>query len=413
MRRVLIVGAGQSGLQLARGLLANGYQVTVRSARSAAEIRDGRIMSTVCIFDHALRHERALGLDFWQDEAVQVGGLGVTVGGEVGERVIDWYGELDAPAQTIEMRLKLPRWLELIEAEGATVELGEITVAELDRRAKDFDLVLVAAGRGELAELFPCDPAESPYDAPQRRLAGMYVTGIGPRAEHPELDAVRCNLIPGIGEVFVLPAHSHAGRSHGILIEAIPGGPWDQFGAVRDSAEHLERSREIFKTYLPWEFERWDDVELIDDNATLRGGFAPVVREPIGHLPSGAAVLGMGDSIVLNDPLNGQGANAAAECAQRYLAAILAHGDRPFDADFMRAGFADFWAYAEYPTKWTNAMLQPPPPFVIDVLREATDLPAVRNRFANGFNDPKDVMSWLMSPDASRAFLDEAAAQRG
>lgn len=411
VRRVLVVGAGQSGLQLARGLLAHGYQVTVRTARSAAAIRTGRIMSTVCMFDHALQHERALGLDFWQDEAVQVGGLGVTVGGEIGERTIDWHAPLDAPAQSVEMRLKLSRWLEVVEELGATVEVGAMTVAELDRRAKDFDLVLVAAGRGELAELFPRDPAESPYDAPQRRLAGMYVTGIGPRAEHRDLPSVRCNLIPELGEVFVLPGHTHAGLSHGVLVEAIPGGPWDRFGDVRDSAEHLSRTKEIFQTYLPWEYERWGSVELVDDNATLRGGFAPTVRKPVGHLPSGARVLGMGDSVVLNDPLNGQGANAASECAHSYLKSIVAHGDRAFEEDFMLAAFADFWAYAEHPTRWTNAMLQPPPDFVIEVLEAAPKYPALARRFVNGFNDPKDVMSWLMAPDTAKAYLDEVAGR--
>lgn len=413
MRRVLVVGAGQSGLQLARGLLAHGYDVTVRTARSAAEIRTGPIMSTVCLFDHALQHERALGLDLWQDEATAIGGLGVTVGGAIGERVLDWHARLDAPAQGVEMRVKLPAWLELIEKLGVTVEVGAVTVAELDARAADFDLILIAAGRGELAELFPRNPDESPYDTPQRRLAGMYVTGVGPRPEHPDLPAVRCNLIPEAGEVFVLPGLTHAGPAHGILIEAVPGGPWDRFGDVTTSAEHLRRSVEIFREYLPWEHERFSSVALVDDNATLRGGFAPTVRHALGHLPSGAPVLGMGDSVVLNDPLNGQGANAASECANSYLASIVAHKDRPFDAAFMRAAFADFWAYAHHPTRWTNAMLAPPPPFVLEVLEAAPMHPELARRFVNGFNDPQDVVSWLMSPDTARAYLDELAVTAG
>ena len=36
-RKILIVGAGQAGLQLAHGLLQHGYQVTLMSARTAAE----------------------------------------------------------------------------------------------------------------------------------------------------------------------------------------------------------------------------------------------------------------------------------------------------------------------------------------------------------------------------------------
>src|SRR6266536_1851162 len=61
-RKILIVGAGQSGLQLSLGLLQHGYDVTVMSARTGEEIRNGRVMSTQGMFDTALQHERALAL---------------------------------------------------------------------------------------------------------------------------------------------------------------------------------------------------------------------------------------------------------------------------------------------------------------------------------------------------------------
>ncbi len=46
MRKILVVGAGQSGLQLALGLQSHGYEVTLMSNRTADEIRSGRVMST-------------------------------------------------------------------------------------------------------------------------------------------------------------------------------------------------------------------------------------------------------------------------------------------------------------------------------------------------------------------------------
>ena len=45
MRKILVVGAGQSGLQLALGLQSHGYEVTLMSNRTADEIRTGRVMS--------------------------------------------------------------------------------------------------------------------------------------------------------------------------------------------------------------------------------------------------------------------------------------------------------------------------------------------------------------------------------
>jgi cation diffusion facilitator CzcD-associated flavoprotein CzcO len=54
MKRIAIVGAGQSGLQLALGLLGAGYEVSLYSDRSAQEIHDGHVMSSQCMFDSAL-----------------------------------------------------------------------------------------------------------------------------------------------------------------------------------------------------------------------------------------------------------------------------------------------------------------------------------------------------------------------
>ena len=91
MRRILIVGAGQAGLQLALGLQSNGYDVTVMTNRTADEIRDGRVMSTQCMLDTALQTERDLGIDFWEQEAPRIEGVGVSVTGPETARVIDWW----------------------------------------------------------------------------------------------------------------------------------------------------------------------------------------------------------------------------------------------------------------------------------------------------------------------------------
>src|SRR5690606_5967951 len=79
MRKILVVGAGQSGLQLALGLESHGYEVTLMSHRTADEIRTGRVMSTQCMFHTALQHERDLQLHFWESPAPKIRGLGVSV----------------------------------------------------------------------------------------------------------------------------------------------------------------------------------------------------------------------------------------------------------------------------------------------------------------------------------------------
>jgi hypothetical protein len=413
VRTILIVGAGQSGLQLALGLQARGYDVTVMTDRTADEIRGGRVMSTQCMFATALGHERDLGLNFWEQQAPDVGGLGVSVAAPDGSRAIDWLGHLNAPAQSVDQRVKMAGWLETFAERGGTVVVHAAAVSDLDYFSRVYDLVLVAAGKGEIVSMFGRDVARSPYDAPQRALAVAYVHGLGPRPEHPDLRAVRCNLVPGVGELFVIPALTTSGPCDILFVEGVPGGPMDVFQGVKDPVEHLRITLELMRRFTPWEYERAGAVELTDAGGTLAGRFAPTVRHPVGQLPSGGLVLGVGDVVVANDPITGQGSNSAAKCAAGYLASIVERGTEPFDRDWMQGTFDRYWAVVEPVTKWTNAMLGPPPQHVLGLIGAAGQLPSVADRFANGFDDPADFEQWFYEPGRAEAYLTEVQAAVG
>ncbi|HWE90895.1 MAG TPA: styrene monooxygenase/indole monooxygenase family protein [Pseudonocardiaceae bacterium] len=405
MRKILIVGAGQSGLQLALTLLANDYDVTLMSARTAEEIRSGRIMSTQCMFDANLRIERDHGLNQWEDETVRVEGIGVSIAGPDSSRVMDWVGKLDGYAQSVDQRVKMAGWLELFEERGGKLIISGVTTADLNSLAPRYDLTIVSAGKGELVGLFDRDPERSPFTSPQRALSVVYVHGLAPRPEHPDYSAVRFNIVPGAGELFMIPAYTVSGNCDILFWEGVPGGPLDCWDDHPGPAEHLSRTLDLMRQFLPWEYERCANVELTDAKASLIGGYTPTVRHPIGELPSGAAVLGMADVVVANDPITGQGSNNACKCAQSYLDSILARGDQPFDRQWMRSAFDGYWDYAQHVTQWTNAMLQPPPPHVMNVLGAASQIPAVARRFVNGFDDPTDFQNWFMSPDKADAYL--------
>ncbi|GAA4360759.1 styrene monooxygenase/indole monooxygenase family protein [Paeniglutamicibacter cryotolerans] len=401
-RSITIVGAGQSGLQLGIGLLDAGFEVTLVSNRTPEQIRDGSIASSQCMFDQALGHERALGLDLWPDAPV-VEGIGFTVAPPEapGVQAMGWSHRLDSPAQSIDQRVKYPAFMEVFEARGGTLLIEDAGVAELERYAQASDLVIVAAGKGEVAGLFTRDDQRSHYAAPQRALALTYVHGMKPREEY---SAVNFNLIPGVGEYFVFPALTLSGPCEIMVFEGLPGSDMDSWKGLTPQ-EHLENSLRILNKYLPWEAARCTDVKLTDTHGILQGRFAPTVRHPLATLPSGRTVLGMADVVVLNDPITGQGSNNAAKCAAAYLEGIIEHGEAGYDDAFKQGLFESYWDYAQHVAGWTNAMLSPPPEHVLQVLGAAQENPQIAQRFANGFDYPPDFAQWFMTPDAAQDYL--------
>lgn len=409
MRKITIIGGGQSGLQLAIGLLKAGNSVRVVQNRTAEDIAQGKVMSSQCMFHNSVEHERELGIDFWSDTCPPVDGINFQVPAPdgSGQKAIDWTGKLDHSAYSVDQRVKIPAWMAEFERLGGTLTIKDATIADLEHYARQDDLVIVASGKGDIGRLFERDAEKSPYETPQRALALTYVTGMTPRPEH---SAVCFNLIPGVGEYFVFPALTTSGPCEIMVFEGVPGGPMDCWADVKTPEQHLATSKKILETFLPWEAARCENIELTDDNGILAGRFAPTIRKPVGTLPSGRQVLGLGDAVCLNDPITGQGSNNAAKAAAVYLKRILAHGDKPFDAAFMQSTFDEFWDYAQWVVSWTNMMLQPPPPFILNIMGTACAEPRLAHRMANGFDDPRDFFPWFADPDAAEAYLAELKA---
>lgn len=403
MRKIAIVGAGQSGLQLGLGLLETGYDVTIITNKTADEIRTGKVMSSQCMFHTALQTERDLGLNFWEEQCPAVEGIGFTlVNPETGDKAFSWSARLERYAQSVDQRVKMPFWIEEFERRGGHLIIQDVGMAELEQLAEQYELVLLAAGKGEVVKEFVRDDERSTFDKPQRALALTYVKGM--KAVLP-YSRVAFNIIPGVGEYFCFPALTVNGPCDIMVFEGIPNGPMDCWQDVKTAEQHLQCSLDLLKKYVPWEYERCLDVEITDEGGFLAGRFPPTVRKPILTLQSGKQIFGMADALVVNDPITGQGSNNAAKCSKVYFDAILANDNKKFDEQWMKQTFERYWNYAETVVAWTNSLLVPPQPHVIDLLANAGQNQNLAATIVNNFDDPRRFAPWWFESDEATELL--------
>jgi len=338
-----------------------------------------------------------------------VQGIGYTVPHpeKRGEKLIDWASPLDRYAQAVDQRVKMPGWMDLFRMRGGNLVLKDAGIDELEELAATHDLVVVSAGKGDIVKLFERDAERSPFDKPMRALALTYVNGMTPRTPYSR---VCFNLIPGVGEYFVFPTLTTTGPAEVMVFEGVVGGPMDCWGDVKTPEQHLKKSLEILETFLPWEAERCRHVELTDDNGILAGRFAPTIRKPVGRLPSGRIVLGMGDAVCVNDPITGQGSNNATKAFKVVYDSIVERGAGNFDAAWMNSTFERFWNYAQLVVRWTNSLLVPPQPHMLKLLGAAGASPALAHALANNFNNPPDYFPWWEDPVECDRFIEKMAA---
>jgi hypothetical protein len=409
MRRIAIIGAGQAGLVLGIGLRQHGYAVTVVAERHRNDVRSGRLISNQCVFAPALARERALGINFWDGQAPPIRYVSFGADGGPGAKRPDiaFQAVFERPAQSVDQRVKVADWMAEFERLGGKIHYQRVAPDDLEGYAAEFELVLVAAGRGpQFDTLFPRDPEFSPYREPQRAIGVIYVRGSDPAAA----DRLTFGMGPA-GEFFSLPVWSVTGQVQGIGLFGIPGGPLDVWDGVTDVEQHLDIARNLVRTHYPWNASHLDDAEPTTELDLLHGRILPVVRQPVGRLRTGALVLAMGDTAVTNDPVAGQGANLAAHAALTYQEAILEHGDRPFDEGFMRGAFARYWQRARHATRFSNDLLAPPKDWVMATFSAAQTMPEVAQRFARIFEDPADYSRWLADETAALDYLAAAAAR--
>ncbi|MFF2080845.1 styrene monooxygenase/indole monooxygenase family protein [Kitasatospora sp. NPDC058162] len=405
-----IVGTGISGLHLALRLRQFGIDVTLYAAQDPDDIRSGPLLNLVTRFDSTREREKALGVTRWASGEYDNAWMHLSVEGPDG---MSFRAQLPRPASSVDFRMYLATLLEEYQQRGGNaVRRGVADRAELARLAERHELVVVAAGRGALTDAFPRDAARSPYTSAPRRLAAGLFHGVRP----PEPSGMTMHMVPGAGEVHAPTYHSFGGQLTGVLVEAVPGGP---FAAVtdrnhRDDPEGFAQAvLELITTHTPTLRERVDEREfaLARPVDLLQGAVVPVVRQGWARLSDDRYALAVGDAWIANDPLTAQGANLGSTLAFQ-LADVLREHDGPYDGTFCRTVSERLWATAQPIVDWTNMFVGPPPPQMGTLLAACAADQRMADAFVAHLDRPGAMWRHIRRPEHTDDFIARTLAVR-
>ncbi len=425
MTKVAVIGAGPAGMIFTYALLRSGkgYDVTVYSDRTPEQwLNHCAPTGTAFHYENVIDIEKNLGMDHWHEDAFHGEGVLLDFCPHVGAERMVVAGRWPGRGAAIDQRLRVSHWLNEVESLGARLVIEAVTAKRADEIARQNDLTVLAAGKGELGRIIPRDPERSVYDAPQRNLAMAICTGITGWDHRIDLTPVKFYFFGDIGEFFWVPyTHKTAGPTWCVLFEAKPGKALDRFGDCRSGEEVVAIAKTLMREFTPWDYEVVKDMRIVPDDpyAWLKGRFPPTVRQPFGRLPSGGLIMPVGDTAITFDPIGGQGGNTALRNAKFTADRVIARGDGPFDEEWMRAVNTDFWrehGWAAY--TFNNILLEP----LEEAGRILLSTAARSRRFADdfmigNFPTPNNYFPYIQDPQAARQlvapYLAEGEAETG
>jgi len=401
MTSIGIVGAGVAGLHLGLFLRKHAIAATIYTDKTPEQQLAARLSNVVIRSAPTRARERVLGVNHWDGANVDLLRLNYYVGGA---RPFAFAGDLAPPAIVVDMRMYYSRLLEDFAMRGGRVVIGALQASDVERLADEHDLMVVASGRGGLANMFPRLAAHSPYSRPQRLGMGGLYRGIA----YPQPLGIDVVIAPGHGEFLIAPLCSFEPHLSTINIQIIRGGAFEVLRHMRyaDDPRGFEAVvLGLLCDYAPATYARIDPstFELARPLDLAHAAVTPTVRRGSIQLRNGRFAVALGDAHVLLDPITGQGANTASHAAW-VLGEAIRDGDT-FDETFCRRVEQQIWSYAGPVAEACNARLRPPAAHVAELLVAAAHHKAIADAHANAFNRPDAFWEILSSPERTAAFL--------
>lgn len=409
-----IIGQGQGGMHLAFGLLQQGWDVTLVSDRTPEQMLASPAMASHGLHTRSMEFEAEAGIDVYKQmiEHPQKG-IEFKISTDGRTPVVDIYSYFVKRMRAVDSRLKTALLLEEFERRGGTIRYERATVEDLETFAEKGP-VFMATGKGELGKIFEEDEERSTVDKPQRTILLLMVEGMefdGP--EDTRYSSVNFSFMPGKGELFYAPnIHFQNKPVHITLAEAVPGSDVDRISEIENADDALRIFKELVDVMCSWHSDAFAPSTLADPKGWLAGAVRPQIRKPVATLPSGKSVYGIGDVVIVNDPIAGQGGNCTAYGVWHLLGKIKELDGAPVDPDFFADQFNSFYeTRGRYFTEHTNRLLNPPDPALAVVMDAAAEDQSVADRLVDAFREPWEFIPRLGSVEEAEALVEEARQQ--
>lgn len=406
MARVGIIGLGISAAHLA--LLLQQYQLdtVIYLERPLEQLASSRLPNVVVRYGRTRDRENALSVDYWKGPEEDISSVCYTI---YGDKTLSFCGSATRPLSAVDFRNYLSALFRTYRDRGGELRICTFDESTIGRVAEEHDLVVLAAGRSSLTNLFPRDDERSSISAPLR----VFCAGIYEGLRRPRPLSLNIAVIPGVGEVFHTPFTTNRGHAAALFIEGVPNGPLDMSKLRHESVSIEPIVLGMLEEHAPVVLAsvRRERFRLAGDVEFVQGAITPVVRKGWASLGGGRYAMALGDAWVLNDPVTGQGANAASDCAA-ILADCILSSER-FGEAFCQNAENRMWQRMRPVVEWTNAVLRGGQfPHLNEIIDAATTEKVVANAFVDNLDDPEAMWACIESPEAARAFLKRARGHR-
>jgi 2-polyprenyl-6-methoxyphenol hydroxylase-like FAD-dependent oxidoreductase len=405
-RHIGIVGAGIAGLHLALYLQKHGVDATLITDRAPEDYRSLRLLNTVAHHHVTIAREDYLGVNHWKDPKDHYYYHDHAFNFP---EPIKFRGYFSKASRAVDYRIYLPALMEDFQRRGGKIEYRRIEESNIGPLVARFDLLVVAAGKGPLGQLFAYRPELTPYSQPQRRLCVGLYTGV----RQPDPMNVTLSVSPGHGEMIVIPTITFGGVANALLMENVPGGDMEELATIsydKDRQHFLRVLLDKLEKHHPTTYDRIDTArfDLAQPTDLLQGGIVPTVRHTVVEFEGGKCALALGDVHSVVDPMMGQGANVAS-----YAAFVV--GEEIVNSDVLDARFCEKVDLKRQDrvlaaSRWTNLMLQPPSEALGMLIGAMSQNRALADEFTENFNYPDYQWDRVSSPQRIHAWVGRMSA---